>query len=109
MLADADVCVISQRAGGGVAFHPSKLLSCAAMGKPVLAVAEEGSELARVVKREELGQCTTPQVNTVAEAMRGLAAKNLTPWGENGQRFAARYDERKVLAEFEEILNQLAQ
>jgi colanic acid biosynthesis glycosyl transferase WcaI len=106
MMADADVCVISQRAGGGAAFFPSKLLSCVALGKPVLAVAEAGSELARVVREEGLGLWVAPEVDAVTEMMRGLARSRgqLDGCAEKGRKFAERYEEERVLREFEEVL-----
>lgn len=110
MLADADACVISQRAGNGAAFFPSKLLSCAAFGKPVLAIADGDSELARVVREEGLGVWVAAEdVERVAEAMRGLPASGakLAEWGENGRRFAARFEEGRVLGEFEKVLERV--
>lgn len=106
MMADADVCVISQRAGGGAAFFPSKLLSCSAMGKPVLAVADEVSELARVVTKEGLGAWSVPEVERVVEAMRELLGSRgkLGEWGGNGKVFAGRFEEGRVLGEFCEML-----
>jgi colanic acid biosynthesis glycosyl transferase WcaI len=111
MMMDADVCVISQRAGGGVAFFPSKLLSSAALGKPVLVVAEGRSELARVVRDEGLGVCVEPTgIEEVAEAIRGLRANKagLQACGGNGGRFAERFEAGRVLGEFEGVLRGIA-
>jgi len=109
MLTSADICVISQR-GGGVAFFPSKLLSSVAHGKPVLAVAEGGSELVRVVKEEGLGSWVTPEVEAVAEAMRKLRGSGLKleEWGRNGRGFARRFEEKQVLWRFERVLRKMA-
>ena len=112
MMADADVCVIGQRAGCGVAFFPSKLLSSVALGKPVLAVADRESELAQVVIEDDLGFWVAPgDVNIVAEAIRGLGANRprLEQCARNGARFAARFKEEYVLREFECILRELAE
>jgi colanic acid biosynthesis glycosyl transferase WcaI len=111
MVSDADVCVISQRVGGGVAFFPSKLLSSVAQGKPVLAVAEGGSELVRVVREEGLGSWVTPEVNAVAEAMRTLkgSGPQLEEWGRNGRGFAAKFEEEPVLRRFERVLREVAE
>jgi colanic acid biosynthesis glycosyl transferase WcaI len=112
MMADADVCVISQRTGGGAAFFPSKLLSSVALGKPVLAVTDAESELARVVRDEDLGFWVAPDnVDTVAAAMRALSLdkSRLAEYGRNGERFAAKFDEPRVLGDFEAILKELAE
>jgi colanic acid biosynthesis glycosyl transferase WcaI len=112
MMADADVCVISQRGGTGVAFFPSKLLSCAAFGKPVLAVTDRDSELARVVMEETLGLWVERRdVEEVAEAMRGLRGSRaiLNEWGRNGRGYAARFEEERVLRDFDGVLEELAE
>jgi colanic acid biosynthesis glycosyl transferase WcaI len=108
MMVDADVCVISQRSGTGAAFFPSKLLSCVAFGKPVLAVADRESELARMVREEDLGMVVEHwDVAEVAAVMRGLAASRakLTRWGENGRNLADQFDEEMVLRNFEQVLS----
>jgi colanic acid biosynthesis glycosyl transferase WcaI len=110
MMADADVCVISQRPGAGAAFFPSKLLSCAGLGKPVLAVADRESELARAVLEEGLGFWVAPGgIDAVAEAMRGLRTAKLADCALNGSAFAARFAEQRVLRDFEAVLKELAE
>jgi colanic acid biosynthesis glycosyl transferase WcaI len=112
MMVDADVCVISQRPGAGTAFFPSKLLSCAALGKPVMAVADPESELVRVVTEEGLGCWVAPQgVEAVAEVMRGLlgSAASLEGCARKCREFAARFEEARVVREFEETLRELAE
>ena len=111
MMADADVCVISQRAGGGAAFFPSKLLSSVALGKPVLVVADGDGELARVVREEGLGFWVAPDnIEAVSEVIRGLRGSRarLEECGRNGESFAARFEEERVLGEFEKVLEELA-
>jgi colanic acid biosynthesis glycosyl transferase WcaI len=112
MMTDADVCVISQRSGGGVAFFPSKLLSSVALGKPVLVVADGVSELARVVREEALGFWAAPEnVEEVARVMRGLRSNKtrLAECARNGEAFAARFEEARVLGDFEEVLKDVAE
>jgi colanic acid biosynthesis glycosyl transferase WcaI len=111
MMADADVCVISQRPGTGAAFFPSKLLSCVALRKPVLAVADRESELARVVNRERLGLWVAPDdIEAVADAIRGLRESRATldEYARNGSRFAGQFEEARVLRDFEATLKELA-
>jgi colanic acid biosynthesis glycosyl transferase WcaI len=111
MMVDADVCVISQRAGSGVASFPSKLLSCVAMGKPILAIADAESELARVVQEDGLGVWAAPEVGLAAAAMLGLLQSNrerLEQWSRNGDGGALRYEEGRVLGDFEGVLREVA-
>jgi len=68
MLADCDLAVITQTAGSGRAFFPSKLLASFAAARPVLSVADAESELSAALREsgggvnvlpnqpEELGQ-----------------------------------------------------
>ena len=112
MMADADVCVICQRAGTGAAFFPSKLLASVAFGKPVLAVADRESDLSRVVREEGLGiSVATEDIEAVAEMMRGLRGNpaKLEECARNGRAFAARFEEGRVLGEFEKLLKELAE
>ena len=112
MMLDADACVISQRSGTGAAFFPSKLLSCVAYGKPVLAVADRESELARVVREEALGLVVERwDVAEVADTMRGmtLSRAKLEEWGRNGHRLALQYEEGGVLRDFEGVLAEVAE
>lgn len=55
MLADANCSVITQQAGTGSFFFPSKLLSAVAASKPVITVADEDSELAKAVRTGGFG------------------------------------------------------
>ena len=59
MLADCDVAVVTQTAGSGRAFFPSKLLASFAAARPVLSVADAESELAGAV-RESGGGVNVP-------------------------------------------------
>ena len=109
MMADADVCVISQRAGTGAAFFPSKLLASVASGKPILAVADRESDLARVVTKEGLGfSVAVEDIDAVAGVMRALKgnAKRLAECAKNGREFAGRFEEGRVLGEFERMLRE---
>lgn len=112
MMKDADVCVISERTGTGEAFFPSKLLSCVAFEKPVLAVADRESELARAVIDEGLGVWVAHRdAEEVAEAMRSLkeSRASLEQWGRNGRGRAVRFKQERVLREFDKVLKELAE
>ena len=112
MMIDADVCVISQRGGAAAAFFPSKLLSCAAFGKPVLAVADRESELACVVLDEGLGfWVALENAESVARVIRTLRASKakLEECARNGRKFAAKFEEGPVLGSFEAVLEEVGQ
>jgi colanic acid biosynthesis glycosyl transferase WcaI len=60
LLAAADVSLITQAAGTGQFFFPSKLLTTLAAGLPVVAVADETSELAAAVHEGGFGCVIRP-------------------------------------------------
>ena len=60
MLADADVTLVTQQAGSGEFFFPSKLLRNLAIGKAVITVADGSSDLARAVRENEFGLNAAP-------------------------------------------------
>lgn len=74
MLADADCSVITQQEGTGSFFFPSKLLTSLAVGKPVVTVADENSELAHATMAGRFGINVVPnQPEALARAIRSLA------------------------------------
>ena len=74
MIADADCMVITQQQGAGSYFFPSKLLTSLAAAKPVITVADESSELARVAASGHFGINVPPnEPESLARAMRSLA------------------------------------
>jgi colanic acid biosynthesis glycosyl transferase WcaI len=76
VLAAMDVALITQSAGTGQYFFPSKLLSVLAAGRPVVTVADESSELARAVVAGGFGRNVLPgQAAELALALSELAAK----------------------------------
>jgi colanic acid biosynthesis glycosyl transferase WcaI len=107
MLADCDVAVIPQLAGGGRAFFPSKLLNPLAFGRPILSVADTDSELARVVAEGEFG-CNVPPdgAHALAETMERLAANpdQLAAWGKAGREWVAQFEQNRVLEGFSQSL-----
>ncbi len=74
MLADADCSVITQQEGTGSFFFPSKLLTSLAVGKPVITVADEDSELAHATLQGRFGVNVLPnQPEALARAIRSMA------------------------------------
>ena len=112
MMTETDVCLVTQQAGTGQYFFPSKLLTALAFGKPVLAVADADSELASAVDEGGFGfHIPTRQPQALAEAL--LHAARLTPTelaalGEAGRRFGERFASGKVLGEFARVIEQTA-
>ncbi|QYM80331.1 WcaI family glycosyltransferase [Horticoccus luteus] len=78
MLKESDVGLITQAAGTGQFFFPSKLLSTLRAGLPVITVADEGSELARAVADGGFGQNIPPgRADLLAESLRAVSADPL--------------------------------
>ncbi len=74
-LSAMDVGLITQAAGTGQYFFPSKLLSILSAGRPVVTVADETSELAKAVADGGFGLNVLPgHAAELAEALRLLAA-----------------------------------
>ncbi len=112
MLIAADACVITQQKGSGQFFFPSKLLTALGRAKPVLAVADRGSELARAVEAGGFGLVAEPDdpagVARAAAAMASAGEARLTEWGRNGLAWVGRFRRSTVLGEFEARLEEIA-
>lgn len=118
LLAMADIHLLPQRADAADLVMPSKLTGMLASGRPVVATAHQGTELARVVNAElaaEPGQpfgCVVPpeQGSAMANAVLTLAADPgmCQSMGLAARAFAeAHLDKGAVLARFAAHLNQL--
>lgn len=110
MLVDADCCIITQKTGTGACFFPSKLLTAAAFGKAVIAVADDDSELAKVVRDGGFGVVVEPgNPQAVAATLQRMAANR--PWvvemGCRARRYAGRFESHRVLAGFEYALREM--
>ena len=74
MLADADVALIAQQPP--FAFFPSKLLNALAASRPIVAVADDDSELARVVRDAACGaRVATQRPEELAGVLQGACAE----------------------------------
>ncbi len=111
MLIAADVCVITQQKGTGQFFFPSKLLTALGRAKPILAVADDASELARAVAEADMGLVVPPDdpaaVAAAAARMAQAGPERLATWGRNGLGWVGRFRRSVVLAEFEARLKAL--
>ena len=110
LLSAADVAVITQAAGTGQFFFPSKLLSVLAARLPVVAVADEDSELCAAVRDGGFGHTVRP-----GDAL-GLALelRSLSESGARLETWAARtawvrqFSREAVLPRFEQMLLSVA-
>jgi colanic acid biosynthesis glycosyl transferase WcaI len=110
LLAAADVALITQAAGTGQFFFPSKLLSVLAAGLPVVAVADDNSELACAVREGEFGCTVQPgDASGLATALQRLATTRdkLRMWAGN-TRWVRKFARGSVLPEFETMLASVA-
>jgi len=107
MLADADLLVLPVVSGSGNSFLPAKLLSSCAAGKPVLAICDPDSELARIVRTNRCGEVLPPgNPQRIAQTLVALSNERirLRSMGEAAKEFAKQYAQDKVLKEFWEKL-----
>jgi len=106
LLAAADVALITQTAGSGRFFFPSKLLSVLAAGLPVIAVADAGSELDRAVKEGGFGRVVAPgDAWGLAATLCEIAADRPTLDGWRKRTvWVRKFTPERVLPEFERVL-----
>lgn len=107
MLVDVDVCLVTQQAGSGAAFFPSKLLNALAYARPVLTVADSESELVRALKQGKFGINVRPgrpqEIADVLEAMAKDPAR-LAAYGAAGRIYVQQFEKTRV---FESFLQEL--
>jgi colanic acid biosynthesis glycosyl transferase WcaI len=111
MLADANVCLITQQKGSGASFLPSKLLSHLAFSKPVLSVADRSSALASALETGRFGINIEPgNPKRIALELESMSQNRtqLASYAEAGSRYVRQFDLRRVLAAFEAELLALA-
>jgi colanic acid biosynthesis glycosyl transferase WcaI len=111
LLREADVCLITQQKGTGQFFFPSKLLSILQLGRAVLAVADDSSELARAVREGGFGLVVAPgDAGALVKAAREMAfcgRERHQRWAENGLAWVDQFRRSRVLSAFETRLKQL--
>jgi colanic acid biosynthesis glycosyl transferase WcaI len=103
LLADADVCFITQQAGAGNAFFPSKLLGLLAESKPVVTVAAVECELALSLREGKFGVNIPPgHVRELADLLDSLAhdQARLAAYGAAGRRYVEQFETNRVLENF---------
>jgi colanic acid biosynthesis glycosyl transferase WcaI len=110
----ADVHLLPQRADAADLVMPSKLTGMLASGRAVLATAQPGTELCRVVAQDAACGLVVPPENptAMAEALRALAADpaRRAEFGANGRRYAeAEMSQDVILRRFETQLRDLGE
>lgn len=110
LLADADVCFITQQAGAGNSFFPSKLLGLLAASKPVVTVAAPECELALALREGDFGVNVPPgQPRELAVLLDALAKDppRLAEYGAAGRRYVEQFEKTRVLQDFADKLKVL--
>jgi colanic acid biosynthesis glycosyl transferase WcaI len=108
LLVDADVCFITQQAGAGNSFFPSKLLGLLAESKPVVTVAAPECELALSLREGNFGVNVPPgKPRELAAVLEALAKDKpqLAEYGAAGRRYVEQFEKTRV---FESFVRELA-
>ncbi|MFN2477040.1 MAG: WcaI family glycosyltransferase [Chthoniobacterales bacterium] len=103
LLADADLCFITQQSGSGNSFFPSKLLGLLAQSKPVITVADPESELAEAAVQAGFGVNIPPgNPRELAELLDAIASdpERLRQFGEAGRVYVQQFDKKHVFDSF---------
>jgi colanic acid biosynthesis glycosyl transferase WcaI len=103
LLGDADVCFITQQAGAGNAFFPSKLLALLAKAKPVVTVASPESDLALALAEGNFGVNVPPGRPEELAALLDSLAKDparLGEYGAAGRCYVEQFEKNRVLENF---------
>lgn len=111
LLGAADVALITQAAGTGKYFLPSKLLSVLAAGLPVVVVADQDSELSRAVVAGGFGCTVAPgDARGLATVLDDLASttRSLATWAAR-TGWVRQFSRDTVLPRLEAILQSVAE
>ena len=109
VLAAGDLHVVTVRRGLEGVVVPSKLYSILAAGRPVLAVAPEESDAARIVRRSGCGVVADPDdPSAIAEAVRALAGdpKRVAHMARRARDIAKNYDRVSQLNIFVRVIEE---
>jgi glycosyltransferase involved in cell wall biosynthesis len=110
VLAAGDLHVVTVRRGFEGLVVPSKLYGVLAAGRPVLAVAPEQSDVARIVSRHGCGFVADPDdPRAVASAIRQAMAEpdRLAAMARRARLAAAVYEERRQLGRFVDVIHEV--
>jgi colanic acid biosynthesis glycosyl transferase WcaI len=107
LLVDADVCFITQQAGAGNSFFPSKLLGLLAESKPVVTVAAPECELALSLIEGNFGVNVPPgRPEELAEVLASMASDRarLSAYGAAGRVYVEQFDKARIFSNFRDQL-----
>lgn len=106
-----NLAVVSFVSGMSGVSVPSRMYNIMATGKPVLAISDEDSELAKVVTEEEIGWVAKPgEIDSIVEAIRDAKsdAKRLLNMGRKARMVAEeKYSFSLVLDNYLELLSEI--
>ena len=111
LLVDADLCFITQQAGAGNSFFPSKLLGLLAESKPVVTVAAPQCELALSLAEGNFGVNVPPgRPQELADLLDALAndPQRLADFGAAGRRYVEQFEKSRVMQSFADELQALS-
>jgi len=103
LLVDADLSFITQQAGAGNSFFPSKLLGLLAESKPVVTVAAPECELALSLADGNFGVNVPPgRPEELAALLDSLMndPERLWIYGANGRRYVEQFEKQRVMQGF---------
>jgi glycosyltransferase involved in cell wall biosynthesis len=108
LLATSDVLIVPLDTEKSQLSVPSKLYNFMATGRPILGLAHEDSETAKVINRSKCGICIIPEnINEIAKAIVDLKnSENLrNTFGQNGRQYAEiHFAKEKVLDVYESLM-----
>ncbi len=111
LLADADLCFITQQSGSGNSFFPSKLLGLLAQSKPIITVADPESELAEAVEQADFGVNVQPgNPQELARVLDAIASdpERLQRYGAAGRVYVQQFEKEHVFDSFLSELQSLS-
>jgi len=111
LLNSCDINLVTQVAGSGKAFFPSKVLSILAAGCPVLGVSDTDSPLHQAINEGGAGFSLSPENPTkIAQLLQHLKAnpQELEQCSSQGFNWVKQFAPETVLAKFEKTLEELA-
>lgn len=103
--ADCDIALVTLDAGVIDAAYPSKTITYLRAGAPLCAMVEADSELATMIVDESIGEVARPGDSAgLADAIRSMAQRDLTPLRQRAKRvYADRFERAKLLDEWTDL------
>jgi colanic acid biosynthesis glycosyl transferase WcaI len=106
----ADVMLMLTSRKLGVSSVPSKLITYLAVGKPILCATDENSDMAGLIRENDLGVVVTAEsVQAIVDGlqwMRSLPAHELTAMGRRAREYAMEhYSSRRAFSQFQNLIS----